>query len=251
MFHKLFPKFQQDVGMSFTKLDLHEIEATAHKLSLRIGDRFPDSGLFRISQELLTISRQTENQIREIKRPIWWLRISSYLCLIFFITLLSYGMLLIINNFTLGIENITELMQGVESGTNELILIGIISYFLFSLEAKFKRNLALKSLHQFRSLAHVVDMHQLTKDPSVLLNVNKTSSSPERSFTKFEMVRYLDYCSEILVLVGKLSVIYAQYMEDERILNSVNDVENITQNLSNKIWQKIMILDLSENNQII
>ena len=65
------------------------------------------------------------------------------------------------------------------------------------------------------------------------------------------MVRYLDYCSEILVLVGKLSVIYAQYMEDERILNSVNDVENITQNLSNKIWQKIMILDLSENNQII
>ena len=245
MLRRLFPEDLKEKEMSFTKLDLQKIEVTCHKLCNRIEERFPESGLFRISQELLLISQQTENNIRNIVKPIWWLRFFSYTCLLIFLTILGYGMFLIINNFTLGIENITELMQGVESGTNELIFIGIVAYFLFNLEGKFKRNLAIKSLHQFRSLAHVVDMHQLTKDPSVLMNNNKTISSPERTFTKFEMVRYLDYCSEILALVGKLSVVYAQNMNDERVLNNVNDIENITQNLSSKIWQKIMILDLS------
>jgi hypothetical protein len=245
MLSRLFSENLQEKEMSFTRLDLQKIEVTCHKLCNRIGERFPESGLFRISQELLLITQQTENNIRNIVKPIWWLRFFSYTCLLIFLTILGYGMFLIINNFTLGIDNITELMQGVESGTNELIFIGIVAYFLFNLEGKFKQNLAIKSLHQFRSLAHVVDMHQLTKDPSVLMNNNKTISSPERSFTKFEMVRYLDYCSEILALVGKLSVVYAQNLNDERVLNNVNDIENITQNLSSKIWQKIMILDLS------
>ena len=41
--------------------------------------------------------------------------------------------------------------------------------FLFSLEGRLKRRTALRMLHRLRSIAHVVDMHQLTKDPENVL----------------------------------------------------------------------------------
>jgi hypothetical protein len=35
-------------------------------------------------------------------------------------------------------------------------------------------------------------------------------------------------------------------MEDPVVLNAVNDLEQLAQGLASKVWQKIMILDLSE-----
>ncbi|MFM7924284.1 MAG: hypothetical protein ACKPJJ_29030, partial [Planctomycetaceae bacterium] len=55
--------------------------------------------------------------------------------------------------------------------------------------------------------------------------------------------RYLDYCSELLSLVGKLAALYAQSTSDPVVLQSVNDIEQLTNGLSRKIWQKIMMLD--------
>ena len=92
---------------------------------------------------------------------------------------------------------------------------------------------------------HVIDMHQLTKDPSQLINSaeQRTASSPARSLTPFQLTRYLDYCSELLSLVGKLAALYAQSTSDPVVLQAVNDIEQLTNGLSRKIWQKIMMLD--------
>jgi hypothetical protein len=88
-------------------------------------------------------------------------------------------------------------------------------------------------------------MHQLTKDPSqiVIPLARRTPSSPRRSLTPFQLVRYLDYCSELLSLVGKLAALYAQSTSDAVVLQAVNDIEQLTNGLSRKIWQKIMMLD--------
>ena len=88
-------------------------------------------------------------------------------------------------------------------------------------------------------------MHQLTKDPEQILSPDmpRTSSSPLRVMNRFELSRYLDYCSELLSLAGKLAALYAQYLPDPVVLTAVNEVENLTVGLSRKIWQKIMILD--------
>jgi len=59
------------------------------------------------------------------------------------------------------------------------------------------------------------------------------------------LTRYLDYCSEMLALVSKIAALFAQNIEDPVVLAAVNDLESLTQGLSGKIWQKIMILDLS------
>ena len=88
-------------------------------------------------------------------------------------------------------------------------------------------------------------MHQLTKDPSqVIAGVgNRTRSSPQRTLTAYQLTRYLDYCTEMLSLVGKLAALYAQSNSDSVVLQSVNDIETLTNGISRKIWQKIMILD--------
>jgi hypothetical protein len=58
-------------------------------------------------------------------------------------------------------------------------------------------------LHRLRSIAHVVDMHQLTKDPDFALrSTAPTAASPERTLSQSELARYLDYCSELLASVA-------------------------------------------------
>ena len=93
-------------------------------------------------------------------------------------------------------------------------------------------------------MAHIVDMHQLTKDPDRLLEGRvDTVSSPSRTYTPMELGRYLDYCSEMLSLTSKIAALYAERFDDAVVLQAVDEVETITTNLSAKIWQKIMILD--------
>jgi hypothetical protein len=61
--------------------------------------------------------------------------------------------------------------------------------------------------------------------------------------SEFELMRYLDYCSEMLSLTGKLAALYMQNMRDPVVIESVNEIEDLTTSLSRKIWQKIMILN--------
>ena len=61
--------------------------------------------------------------------------------------------------------------------------------------------------------------------------------------SRSELERYLDYCSEMLSLTGKLAALYAQAVNDSVVASAVNDIENLATNLSRKIWQKIMLLE--------
>jgi hypothetical protein len=85
-------------------------------------------------------------------------------------------------------------------------------------------------------------MHQLTKDPYISNINNTTENSPVRLYTKFELQRYLDYCSEASALIGKVAALYAQSLPDPVIVGSVNEIEVLTTGLSRKIWQKIVVL---------
>ena len=98
-------------------------------------------------------------------------------------------------------------------------------------------------------MAHIVDMHQLTKDPERVRMGDEspdTPSSPVRTLTVFQLSRYLDYCSESLSLLSKFAALYVQDFDDPVTMSAVNEVENLTNGLSRKIWQKIMILDHAE-----
>ena len=86
-------------------------------------------------------------------------------------------------------------------------------------------------------------MHQLTKDP--MINDEKlesTASSPKRKLNKFELQRYLNYCSEILSLIAKVSVLYSQSLPDDVVIRITNEIELLSSGISRKIWQKLIIL---------
>jgi hypothetical protein len=233
----------------YSELRPELLTKTLYKLEKRINERFPDAGLARICRDLVVLGEHGNIIYNRLKRPIWRLRILTWIAIVLLIVFVGELIWHSIQVFKLEVNGVIDLIQGSESFINEIIFLSIAIFFLNSLEMRVKRHLALRSLHALRSLAHVVDMHQLTKDPAVILagtSFQPTESSPSRTMTTYQLTRYLEYCSEMLSLTSKLAAMHVQFLDDPIVLNAVNDVESLTHGLSNKIWQKIMILDLAK-----
>ena len=231
--------------MSYSELSPAPICSTIALLAQRIHERFPDSGLSEVAAELGRVADANTKIVEQLRHPLWWLRALTVLTIGALVALVLWAGFQIVRIAKAGDPSFTELLQGVDAGTNLLILLCIAVLFLVSLEVRLKRRTALRMLHRLRSIAHVVDMHQLTKDPEhALSDVPSTASSPERTLTPGQLARYLDYCSELLALTSKLAALHAQHLQDPVILDAVNDIESLTADLSRKIWQKITILDI-------
>ncbi len=232
-------------GPNYRELVPERLVETAEQLQRRVAERFPRSGLAQVCGEVAATMRNVEQVQAELVREHWGLR--SLVAL--FVGLLAAAVVGLgwsfISTLRAGFEDWSELLQGLEAGVNDLVFIGVAIWFLWQLEPRRKRRKALKSLHGLRSLAHIIDMHQLTKDPEMVTRSRQeaTASSPQRSMTPFELVRYLDYCSEALALLSKAAALHVQSFDDRETLAAVGDIEDLTDGLSRKIWQKITILD--------
>lgn len=243
--------------MDYKILQPEEIVNTISRLHERIVDRFPNSGLGGVCQELLAVARNAQQRSEWISRPVLWLRwVVFFICLS--ILIVSVGSLYVLFFGSVDSSAATELaepsaktlglaefIQVLEAGLNDLVLIGAAIFFLLTLETRYKRTRALKAIHELRSIAHIIDMHQLTKDPHRLRSYKlfESSVSPKFSMTPFLLRRYLDYCSEMLSLTGKIGALYVQRFDDGVVLASASELERLTTGLSRKIWQKILILD--------
>jgi hypothetical protein len=230
--------------MPYRSLNADRIEATLEKLHQRIQERFPNRGLAGLCQQLLEIAREDKRKLSWVAKPNLWLRIGVGIAITFgVIGLLMFGFGLSVLGLKFDGE-VSNVLQGVDAAVNTIALSGAASWFLLNLESRWRRRAVLNDLHELRSVAHVVDMHQLTKDPTQLWKgYSSTASSQVHEMTEFELIRYLDYCSEMLSLTGKLAALYMQNMRDPVIIDAVNEIEDLTTSLSRKIWQKIMILN--------
>ena len=226
--------------IQYKELDPTRITDTILSLSNRINERFPDSGLSKVSQMLLDIGLRTKTQTDWIAKPIIALRLSIG----FLILLVLLALAGTLNTVRTPIHEITlvEFIQALEAGINDVVLIGIGIFFLVTLERRFKRHRALQAIHELRAIAHIIDMHQLTKDPSRLWHSESTPVSPKMNMTPFELTRYMDYCSEMLSLIGKVAAMYVERFHDPVVLATSNEVESLTTGLSRKVWQKLMII---------
>ena len=233
---------EHGTGRNYRRLDSEQIVATAGKLSLRVSERFPESGLSHVCRDLLRVAEQAAVTSQWIAKPNLWLKIGVILCIA---VLVAIGLGAFVGtNVQLRFHSLSELLQGIEAAINDVIFLGLATLFLVTWETRIKRKRALKAMHELRSLAHIIDMHQLTKDPERLKYPGgNTLSSPDRSMNVFDLIRYLDYCSEMLAIISKIAAVYVQDFDDDVTLSAVNELENLTSGLSRKIWQKIMILD--------
>ncbi|MBI4350887.1 MAG: hypothetical protein HY550_05575, partial [Elusimicrobia bacterium] len=217
------------------KLEAAKIISTVERLRDRIGERFPEAGLFRVAGDFLRLSKEAAERAGNIGRPLVPLRAGIALLLLAFFAVLAR----IAAGFHVAgsFGTLTDLIQAVEASFNLIILLCGGIFFLVTLEARIKRKQALEMIHELRALAHIVDVHQLTKDPEQLLGSGRgTPSSPARTMEHFDLLRYLDYCVEILSLTGKIAALYAQHFNDEVVLEAVDGIEDLCNAFSQKIW---------------
>jgi len=226
---------------AYRELDGTRILDTVRTLERRIAERFPAAGLRGVATQLVSSTESALASASALRRPYYAVRVAAALLVV----LLCAGVVTLLASLRVAtrIETVTDLVQTLESGVNDIVFVGIAIWFLGTLEARVKRRRTLAALHELRSLAHIVDMHQLTKDPeSVERRVRDTASSPPRTLDRDQLVRYLDYCSELLALTGKTAALYAQHMQDPVVLGTVTEIENLTTGVSRKIWQKITLI---------
>lgn len=231
---------------TYRALDEAKIIATLERLRNRIGERFPEAGLRNVAEELIAVGNEVSECVDYIRKPNWPIRILAGVAIAAMFAVLAIA----VSTFPLptGVRGLADVIPLIEAGINDIVFFGIAVYFLLTIERRMKRRRALGVIHQLRSLAHVVDMHQLTKDPEQLLSPEpNTESSPERVLSPPELGRYLDYCSELVSVTSKLAALLVQYFNDEVLLGAVNEIETLTTGLSGKIWQKIRLLDRSPN----
>lgn len=227
--------------LEFQTLDDRAIIKQLEALRNRVAERFPTRGLTQTATHLLDIARPTTREAASLRNKIWWLRILTAVVM----GAGAYGFYRLFSYYKLSIGGdlaFTEFTQALDASLNIFLLSGLFILFFLRLETNFKRVKALNGLYRLRAIAHVIDMHQLTKDPTSVVGKQRTSSSPLRDLNDEQLLRYLDYCSEMLSLTGKLAALYAQYFPDATVVSAVNDIEELTTNLSRKIWQKIMLV---------
>lgn len=226
----------------YRSLSSREILETADSMALRVRSRFPESGLAGVAEELRDVARETQARCGVISRPNVWLRVTVGLLLLLGIAAI---IAVVINvRVTEDIWVFSNFVGLLEALVADLVFIGAGVLFLVTFETRLKRQRALAAVNELRAIAHIIDMHQLTKDPEMVLSRHPpTPVSPKRNMSPFELNRYLDYCSEMLAIVAKVGALYVQSFPDPAALAAVDEIENLTTSLSRKIWQKIMILD--------
>jgi hypothetical protein len=230
--------------LSPLNLDIDRIVETIATLQRRVGERFPGSSLGRVCGHLLDIAERTRVRLAWVERPNIYLRAGTWAMAALVVVGVLTTVWRLAGAMSLERPDPLELIQAAESAIQEFVFVGVGLIFLLTMESRVKRSRALRFIRELRALAHIVDMHQLTKDPHrVDPDSVDTASSPARTLTRRELSRYLDYCSELLSLTSKVSALYAERTDDAVVLQAVDQVEDMTTGLSQKIWQKIMMLD--------
>lgn len=226
----------------YRQLDPERIVETTEQLHRRVCERFPGSGLSGVSTDILSVAHDAREKAATVGRPILELRIGLAV---------GVGVVLAVGAYfatRVSLHNRelswTEFAQGFDAGLNLIIVLGAAAFSLVTVERRIKRRRALKALYELRVLAHVVEMHQLNKDPERVLHQGpRTPSSPVITMTAFELIRYLGYCSDLLAVIGNLAALYAQRYDDPVALDAVDAIERLSTGISQKIWQKIVIIN--------
>jgi len=222
---------------NYRHLNSTDLIYTAGRLASRIKDRFPTASLSAVAATVVDVLREAVARAERIRQPNWWLRSG----------LIGLAALILAGAIMVAIElrgtPVDRVMEFMRATSGAAIYLGAAVVFLVTLEVRFKRRKAVQAVHEVRALAHIIDMHQLAKDPECInVNGNVVLESGEQ-MTMESVALYLNYCTELLALISKIGQLYVQDFLDGTALAAVDQFENLATGLSQKIWQKLMILD--------
>lgn len=221
-------------------LEAAAVRETVEELYERIATRFPNRGLKSAAADLLLLIDEVQAGATDNQPRIRVLRAASRVVVVAIAAATAAAVVLATKDAVAAGLDSFKLLPLVETAINDVVFAGIAVFFLYSFPERVQRGRLLNLLHQLRSTAHIIDMHQLSKDPEQLRpTFVPTRVSKPLDLTRDEMERYLDYCSEMLALVGKTAALCAEESRDSLVLETVSTVETLTVGISRKIWQKI------------
>jgi hypothetical protein len=229
----------------FRSLDHAKLLATIHTFRAKIEKMFPGSGLGEVAGELEAAALSCFREIEQQGRPLWKLRAAVGAAVL--ALLLIPAETLWLQRFELRFGSLAEFVQAADAGFNVLLLIAAAVLFLVQTENRLKRNRTFESLNELRALAHVIDMHQLCKDPGTsrikVEESPRTNPHPKAIKNENDMWFYLSLCTDLLAVTGKLAACFARCQNDRIVLDSIHEIEMLTTALSRKIWQKMSLLE--------
>lgn len=230
-----------------TSLDTLQAEAvaeTVRRLRSRIAERFPERNLVRVADELLELVGRVRDDASVVRRRVRTARLVSRVLITAIAIGTAVALWLAVDaaRGDAGPDGL-DWLPLIETTINDLVFAAIAVFFLYTFPERLLRGDLLKLLHRLRSLAHIVDMHQFSKDPERLRpGFRPTEASTDEHLDRDQMERYLNYCSELLGLVGKAAALCAEESRDSVVLETVRSIEELTLGMSRKIWQKISVL---------
>lgn len=222
------------MSADYRHLRADKLVETADRLASRVVGAFPQAGLGQVACAIADVTRHAVARAEAIRRPNWWLRGGLIGLGVVVLVLAGVGVAAILRDEAKFIERFQELMR---TASGAAVAISAVVVFLVTLETRLKRGRAIEAVHELRSLAHIVDMHQLSKDPDC------PTGAGGLTYTRPELIRYLRFCTEMLALVSKIGQLYVEDFADGTTLAAVDQCENLATGLSQKIWQKLMILE--------
>lgn len=226
------------------QLAADHVGTTVAHLERRIFARFGERGLTKAARDLgqlvVLVQSQAEQSHDRLRRRTLVARAASIAIVGATVVALVFGLRSAVLE---GLARTTDWVPLVESVVNDLVFAAIAVVFLWAFPERLERRTLLGLLHRMRSLAHVIDMHQLSKDPEQLSPTYvPTAQSVVHGLDADQLYHYLTYCSEMLSLTAKTSALCGEHSTDGVVLETISYIETLTTELSNKIWQKISLL---------
>ena len=169
---------------------------------------------------------------RAIRRPNLLLRSAVILFIVSIIGTLGYLGYVAYHTPADKLHNVFMQSMNVSSGIG-VYVVGIL-ILLVTAEVRLKRRKALQAIGELRTMAHIIDMDQLSKDQEI----ERFRQDFSRLKDKFR--EYLHACTSLLSLLSKIGQLYVENFPDAVAISAVNQFEEVCNGLNTKIWEKII-----------
>jgi hypothetical protein len=210
-------------------LDAHKLIRTSAELERWITKEFHEAHLAVVAREVHAFAQEAVAKAEKIRQPIWPLRLGIWTVLVLALAGAVHGVVT---------HEMADTLRFLDTTKGAAVYLSVFGAIFIGLEIRWKRHRALKAVAEIRALAHIVDMHQLAKDPPI--------EQFRENGQQVKILEYLHACTALLALLSKVAQFYVENFPDPVATNAVNDFELITTGLSNKIWMKILSMKNAE-----
>jgi hypothetical protein len=217
------------------RLDSATVIHTAENLRKEIASQLPGSALAKLSEELETLARQADEKIASFTRPVYKIRIFSFLAILAAVLFPIWAL----NNIHTSwkFETVTDLFEALDAGFNLIVLLAGALWFLYSFEATSRRKQALESIRDLRQFIHTIDITQLYYTPDLY----KPDSHLSHSTVKLDY-SYLLLCTQMLGIIGNLSALYAQADASDSVWRAASEAETLANTMALKLASKAEVV---------